>query len=124
MRIISGKNILNRAMPERLRTLRHCIFTGEGRKGKRHLSAAAPSCENGVQESPQAFLNPEIKIIFPLNMARAQAEAIPNCLTRRQVVLLRPCQFVQILGVAWQAVLQKPVGLRAVHGLQRSTLLR
>ena len=28
MRIISGKNILNRAMPERLRTLRHCIFTG------------------------------------------------------------------------------------------------
>ncbi len=29
MRIISGKNILNRAMPERLRTLRHCIFTGE-----------------------------------------------------------------------------------------------
>ncbi|MBD9002934.1 MAG: hypothetical protein EGR21_00695 [Faecalibacterium prausnitzii] len=28
MRIISGKNFLNRAMPERLRTLRHCIFTG------------------------------------------------------------------------------------------------
>ena len=26
-------------------------------------------CENGVQESPQTFLNPEIKIIFPLNMA-------------------------------------------------------
>ena len=35
-------------------------------------------CENGVQESPQTFLNPEIKIIFPLNMARAQAEAIQN----------------------------------------------
>ncbi|RCH44769.1 hypothetical protein C7K05_11070 [Faecalibacterium prausnitzii] len=26
--MFSGKNILNRAMPERLRTLRHCIFTG------------------------------------------------------------------------------------------------
>ena len=26
--IVSGKIILNRAMPERLRTLRHCIFTG------------------------------------------------------------------------------------------------
>ncbi|MBD8928189.1 MAG: hypothetical protein EGQ85_06135 [Faecalibacterium prausnitzii] len=26
--IFSGKIILNRAMPERLRTLRHCIFTG------------------------------------------------------------------------------------------------
>ena len=26
--IISGKIIFNRAMPERLRTLRHCIFTG------------------------------------------------------------------------------------------------
>jgi len=28
LRIISGKIIFNRAMPERLRTLRHCIFTG------------------------------------------------------------------------------------------------
>ena len=27
LRIISGKFIYNRAMPERLRTLRHCIFT-------------------------------------------------------------------------------------------------
>ena len=26
--IFSGKIIFNRAMPERLRTLRHCIFTG------------------------------------------------------------------------------------------------
>ena len=80
------------------------FFTGEGRKGKRHFLATTPSRENGVQESPQTFLNPEIKIIFPLNMARAQAEAIPNCPTRRQVVLLRPCQLVQILGVAGQAV--------------------
>ena len=28
LRIISGRIIFNRAMPERLRTLRHCIFTG------------------------------------------------------------------------------------------------
>ena len=28
LRIFSGKIIFNRAMPERLRTLRHCIFTG------------------------------------------------------------------------------------------------
>ena len=27
LRIFSGKIIFNRAMPERLRTLRHCIFT-------------------------------------------------------------------------------------------------
>ena len=26
--MFSGKIIFNRAMPERLRTLRHCIFTG------------------------------------------------------------------------------------------------
>ena len=26
LRIISGKTIFNRTMPERLRTLRHCIF--------------------------------------------------------------------------------------------------
>ena len=37
---------------------------------------------------------------------------------------LRLRQLVQILGVAGQAVLQKPVGFRAVHGLQRSALLR
>ena len=75
-------------------------------------------CENGVQESPQTFLNPEIKIIFPLNMARAQAETIPNRLyPAASRICLRPCQLVQILGVAGQAVLQKPVGLRAVHGL-------
>ena len=52
------------------------------------------------------------------------AEAIPNCPTRRQGVLLRPCQLVQILVIAGQAVLQKPVGFRAVHGLQRGALLR
>ena len=37
LRIISGNIIFNRAMPERLRTLRHCIFTGGG------FSRRAPS---------------------------------------------------------------------------------
>ena len=45
-------------------------------------------------------------------------------ISRRQDVWLRPRQLVQILGIAGQAVLQKPVGFRAVHGLQRGALLR
>jgi hypothetical protein len=39
---------------------------------------ANPSGEKVVQKRPQAFLNHKYKNIFPLNMARAQAEAIPN----------------------------------------------
>ena len=31
------KFFFNSAMPERLRTLRHCIFTGEGAAGQLHL---------------------------------------------------------------------------------------
>ena len=38
--IVSGKFMLNRAMPERLRTLRHCIFTGEVVEGNSICSAA------------------------------------------------------------------------------------
>ena len=34
-----------------------------------------PTRENGVQKRPQAFLNPEIKIIFPLIMPRATRRA-------------------------------------------------
>ena len=45
-----------------------------------------PSCENGFQESPQTFLKPEIKITIPLNMARAQAEAIQNRPAGRKVI--------------------------------------
>ena len=41
--IISGKIIFNRAMPERLRTLRHCIFTGRGRNGNRQLPRLLPA---------------------------------------------------------------------------------
>ena len=39
---------------------------------------ANPSGEKVVQKRPQAFLNHKYKNIFPLNMARAQAEVIPN----------------------------------------------
>ena len=38
--IIRGRIIFNRAMPERLRTLRHCIFTGGVVKGSGSCSAA------------------------------------------------------------------------------------
>ena len=41
--IFSGKIIFNRAMPERLRTLRHCIFTG--RSWERTLSVIAVRCQ-------------------------------------------------------------------------------
>ena len=49
--IISGKIIFNRAMPERLRTLRHCIFTGRGRKGKRQLPRLLPAEAAARRES-------------------------------------------------------------------------
>ena len=49
--IISGKNIFNRAMPERLRTLRHCIFTRRGRKGKRQLPCLLPAEAAALRES-------------------------------------------------------------------------
>ncbi len=46
LRIISGKIIFNRAMPERLRTLRHCIFTGGVVKENSICSAAF--CESAA----------------------------------------------------------------------------
>ena len=45
-RINSGRIILNRAMPERLRTLRHCIFTGGVVEGNSICSAAF--CESAA----------------------------------------------------------------------------
>ena len=68
LHIFSGKNIFNRAMPERLRTLRHCIFTRRGRKGKRQLpelpqskpDGFASSLEEGASGAPANFaLEPE-----------------------------------------------------------------
>ena len=46
LRIISGNIIYNRAMPERLRTLRHCIFTGGVVKENGICSAAF--CESAA----------------------------------------------------------------------------
>ena len=37
-----------------------------------------PTCENGVQKRPQAFLNPEIKNNISLAYAQSNAERIPN----------------------------------------------
>jgi|GEM_PF-5084600 len=48
-------------------------YTGGG--GFFVLGEGNPSRENGVQKRPQAFLNPEIKIIFPLNMPKATRRA-------------------------------------------------
>ena len=42
LRIISGNIIYNRAMPERLRTLRHCIFTGWGNPLSHRCAMPAP----------------------------------------------------------------------------------
>ena len=69
-------------------------FHGKGRRGKQvalpatplfpketgvadAVSIYDPSGENGFQESPQTFLKPEIKITFPLNMARVQRRRPP-----------------------------------------------
>ena len=43
-----------------------------------------PSREKVNRENPQIFPIYKLQIIFPLNMARAQAEAISNCLTPPQ----------------------------------------
>ena len=39
------------------------------------VSLHDPTRENGIAERPQAFRYPEIKIIFPLNMPKAQRRA-------------------------------------------------
>jgi len=50
--IFSGKIIFNRAMPERLRTLRHCIFTGGVVEGNGICSAAFCESAAGRVGSP------------------------------------------------------------------------
>ena len=58
--IHSGKIILNSAMPDNLRAVRHCIFTEGGRRGKRHLqrrflrkrSAAGKVCTGFQRAEP------------------------------------------------------------------------
>ena len=74
--IISGKIIFNRAMPERLRTLRHCIFTGGG--VEENGSCRAAFCESvalrGIKlpQSPTATAPSEMG---PL----AKPETFPPC---------------------------------------------
>ena len=48
LRINSGKIIFNRAMPERLRTLRHCIFTRGG--VEENGSCRAAFCESAARQ--------------------------------------------------------------------------
>ena len=54
--IFSGKIIFNRAMPERLRTLRHCIFTGGVVEGSGSCRAAF--CESAALRGRTASLHP------------------------------------------------------------------
>ena len=56
LRIISGNIIYNRAMPERLRTLRHCIFTGGVVEENGICSAAF--CESAALRGRTASLHP------------------------------------------------------------------
>ena len=70
--IISRKNIFNRAMPERLRTLRHCIFTGRGRKGKRQLPRLLPAEAAARREHPFRLLT-SLAATFPKGTALAVA---------------------------------------------------
>ncbi|RCH45938.1 hypothetical protein C7K05_07980 [Faecalibacterium prausnitzii] len=49
LRINSGKIIFNRAMPERLRTLRHCIFTEVG--VEENGSCRAAFCESAARRA-------------------------------------------------------------------------
>ena len=43
-----------------------------------------PTREKAILENPQIFQNCEIKIFFPLNMPRAQAEGIQNRFTAKE----------------------------------------
>ena len=57
-------------------------FHGRGHSGKLHLTFFL--CEKGVQESPQTFLNPEIKKISSSEYAQSAAERIPNRPTQKE----------------------------------------
>ena len=105
-----AENIFIIAIQENLRIFLNCFFTvgvvkanGSCHAGflRKHLrggenssviacgdatfpksSYPNPTCENGVQKRPQAFLNPEIKIIFPLMMRRATRSAFQIVFTQ------------------------------------------
>ena len=48
-----------------------------------------PTCEKGILKSPQAFQNPELKIIIPLIMRKANAERIQIVLSPNKNPALR-----------------------------------
>ena len=50
----------------------------EQSKSQNAVDLYDPTGEKGIQKSPQAFLDCKYKIKFPLNIARANASAIPN----------------------------------------------
>ena len=70
--IISRKNIFNRAMPERLRTLRHCIFTGGVVEGNGRCNAGF------LRKHPRCGVTPSViacgDATFPKGTASAVAE--------------------------------------------------
>ena len=100
------KLFLYRAIPERLRTLRYCIFHGKGRKGKRHLAWAVSythldvykrqseyythlaSCHKlptTSQPSPEQFERLYLDAVSYTHLYRGQADraafaaALPRC---------------------------------------------
>ena len=62
--------------PERVRSSQRRAFAESGAANA--VCHYDPTCEKGVLKSPQAFQNPKLKIFFPLNMRKANAERIPN----------------------------------------------
>ena len=72
LRIISGKIIFNRAMPERLRTLRHCIFTGGDVEENGICSAAF--CESAALRASVLALS-----VFASQIHLSQRERQEHC---------------------------------------------
>ena len=65
LRIISGRIILNFAIPENLRIFRNCLFTGEGVTASGIRSAAF--CESAARRKSSAALRPHpaLRATFP-----------------------------------------------------------
>ena len=96
---VRGKTNFMFATLENLQIFQSCFFTGENAARNAALSQKAalqmllpfttPTREKGIQKRPQAFLNPELKIIFPLKMARAQRKPFQIVLRREHAMGFR-----------------------------------
>ena len=64
---VKTKNRTARRLPD-------FVFLWAGRNCP--FSVTSLPCENGIAERPQTLRYPEVKIIIPLKMAKAQAAAI------------------------------------------------